>query len=313
VDNLRGLTPLLADDEPETAQLLALTILRSMDDEGDFVSAVRTADRYVDDFTDPSPVRALLVAEQAHLHHRVGLTDTEAMLDEAERLNDSHGPEPEWARGWIGSIRADWLDATGQTEAAIAMAGEALEASVTDRERMLWLQQLGFLLTVDDPKAAVRYLEEGLAATPHDRHLMVAAFHSNIAECLMRLNQPAEAAAHQLKALQGGAQLGITMLVGLSLIVAARVAALDAKWGQAARLHGAADRIVEDVGVALQPDDIALSEEMLAEVERQLGDAFRPAWQAGYELDVAEATEEGMRALESAARGERSGGSEPDG
>jgi tetratricopeptide (TPR) repeat protein len=302
IDNLRALIPLLRDEEPETAQLLALSILRFLDDDGDYVSGVQEADLYVSDLPAPTNARPLLLARAARSHHRVGDLDTEKLLDEAQRLREDVGAEPEWASGTIGIERVERLAATGQIEAAIAMATDALQGDLPDRGRVAWLVVLGIHVMGDDPGLAVAYLEEGLSITPEDQPADVMVLHSNVAEALMRVGEHARAAEHQLEALRIAAQLGMSMFVAVSLILAARLRAAESSWGEAIRLHAAADRVIFESGAVLHPDDVVLSDRMLAEAGTHVGDAYDGIRDGGYQLMVAEATVEGLRALEDVAQ-----------
>lgn len=297
IDNIRGVIPLLNDAEPELVQLLAVTVLGAADASADYVSYQREADAFVSDLADPTPTRALLLAWTAHLHHRVGDFSTDELLREAEDLVAAVGPEPDWSSGMVGTTRADWFEATGRPDEAIVMAREALERDLPNRGRRVWLDLLGILLIPDAPDSAVKVLEEGLALVPSDHRFRMAAFHSNIAEGLMRLGRYTEAAEHQLQALRVGTQLGIPMLVALSLIVAARLSALSTRWPTAVRLYAAADGIIAQSGTTLHPDDVELCNQMLNDARCQFPDTYDTLWNDGYRMDIAEAAEEGIATL----------------
>jgi non-specific serine/threonine protein kinase len=301
VDNLRGVIPILANNEPEIAQLLALAILGFLDRDADYISGAREADRYVSELTAHTVARSVLLAQAAGLHHRLGDFDTEPLLDEAQMLVDELGDEPDWASGSIGVQRTERLAALGQLDAALTIATEALQSDLPDRGRWIWLQEVGLLTMEDDPAQAVGYYEQALSLIARDEPAAMAMSHSNIAEGLMRLGEHRRAAEHQLEALRLGEQLGMPILVGLSLVVAARLRAADGEWKDAIRLHGAADRIIEESGAALYPDDVALSDEMLGQAKGHVGDAYEQMWAQGRELEIGEATSEGIHALEEVA------------
>ena len=117
-----------------------------------------------------------------------------------------------------------------------------------------------------------------------------------------RHNQSSRAADHQLAALRIAAQLGMPMFVAVSLILAARLRAAESSWEEAIRLHAAADRLIIAAGAVLHPEDVELSERMLDEARAQVGDACDGIRDGGYELTIADATVEGIRALEDMAQ-----------
>lgn len=153
----------------------------------------------------------------------------------------------------------------------------------------------------DDPAAGVDYFEQSLALIPAENLVASATTHGNLAEALMQMGEHERAAEHQLSALRLGEQLGMPLLVGFALIVAARLQAAAAAWLEAVRLHGAADRIIEEAGYMLDPRDVALSEQMLGDARSRVGDVYQRALDAGYALTIDEATRAGIQALQSAA------------
>jgi hypothetical protein len=82
-------------------------------------------------------------------------------------------------------------------------------------------------------------------------------------------------------------QLGVTVMVAYSLIVAARIEASHDLWESAVTLHAAADRLLDETGAALYDDDRRLSDAMLTGASAALGgSAFDRHQVDGRALDV---------------------------
>jgi hypothetical protein len=120
----------------------------------------------------------------------------------------------------------------------------------------------------------------------------------NLAEVALRTGDVAAAARHQGVCLELAMEVGASVMVAFSLIVAARIGAGDGAWELATRLHAHAESILDATGVALYDDDLRLSEEMLADARRALGEAaFEAEVASGRALDLASAATLGREVL----------------
>ena len=97
----------------------------------------------------------------------------------------------------------------------------------------------------------------------------------------MRRGDEPAAARHQAAALELAVQLGVTVMVAYSLIVAARIEGSHGEWSRAVTLHAAADRLLEETGAALYDDDRRMSDAMLEEARARLGRRVRPSQRRG--------------------------------
>ncbi len=295
--NIRALVAVLAQFDPETAQLLAITVLKHLDVEADYVSANTEAEEFAAQLHAVTPVRPALLAQVARSRRRLGRFDNDDLLDDARRNSGVTGGVPNWASAWVTIEQVEMLQAVGQTDVAIDLAREALAAELTEEGRREWLEQIGMMLMEDKPAEGIEYLERGLAMTPQERLYEYATLNNNIAETLMRLDDRTGAARHQLQALQAGMQIGMPILVALSLIVAARLSALETSWEVAVRLHAAASRFIEESGIALYSDDVELSEQMLGDARQVLGTGFDALWESGHAETLDSAAVEGAEVL----------------
>ena len=100
----------------------------------------------------------------------------------------------------------------------------------------------------------------------------------------------AAAAGHQRECLSLAFELGAPGLVAFSLIVAARLEALEERWEEATILHAQAESIIDELGLMLYEGDQRQSDVMLEQAHHALGDArYGAARQAGHALALPQA------------------------
>jgi len=127
----------------------------------------------------------------------------------------------------------------------------------------------------------------------------------NLAEVALRRGDERAAAHYQRIALVHALQLGTPLMLGLSLILAARLVAMRSDWATAATLHRQADLILEGTGLLLYEDDQRLSDEMLKHAREALGpEGYAAAVAAAEPLDVSAAAALAEDVLSAAEAGE---------
>jgi hypothetical protein len=114
-----------------------------------------------------------------------------------------------------------------------------------------------------------------------------ASSEGNLAEVALRRGDIPAAARHQRASLALALELGMSVMVGFSLIVAARIATLTGSWSVATRLHAHAELILDKTGIVLYADDRRASDEMLKAAREHLGDSnFSAARSSGRSSDL---------------------------
>ena len=143
-----------------------------------------------------------------------------------------------------------------------------------------------------DLDEAARAFGESLAVAPERGDAFVMIAHGNLAEVALRMEDLPTAALHQRMALRLAVQMGTPLMVGYSLIVAARMEAAERRWATATRLHARADAVLADTGVKLYDDDSRESEAMLLSARDHLGaDTFEKERAEGRALPLADAVD----------------------
>ena len=171
-------------------------------------------------------------------------------------------------------------------------------------------------LSAGDLEAARRHLAESLdiARALKDRHsIVIQTFNLGLAEYLG--GSPGAAEALFAESLDLASRMGmrsstVYALLGLTLADHGR-----ADPGRSARLHGAADQAMADLGHALEPLEARLAGLDRQRLRAAMGDdAFDAEYDAGRTLDLARAAQQAMQRLQSerAAPGAATLGSEPD-
>ncbi|GAC1597193.1 MAG: hypothetical protein NVS3B21_21560 [Acidimicrobiales bacterium] len=301
IDNLRILVAVVGLSQPERAQVLAYVVSRYLDSAHAYRDGLRELTGHLEELTAPTAVRVCLLTSFADLSLRTGdLEPAQRALDEAVSLHAVVGALPAWDDVAIERTRGDLASRRGDHTAAITAAKRVLETALSPRGRCRMWSQLGIASTaVGDYETARRAFTEelvGYRALGDDGFQMSAE--GNLAEVAMRIGDIAAAARHQKTCLELARAVGAPVMIAFSLIVAARLEALDGAWGVAVELHSQAESILEATGGALYDDDRAVSEAMLDDARQALGTvAFDSEVAAGRALDQAAAAELGITVL----------------
>jgi hypothetical protein len=166
----------------------------------------------------------------------------------------------------------------------------ALTKDVTLMERADLLNDRALVAGALGRGGAAALLGEAAAiAEQTDDHMLWMMANSNLAEHDLRDGDTAAAARHQREAMRLSAELDVPLVLAFGLIVAARIAQPMGLDGEAVRLHGAADVMLEEIGFELMFDDRDLSDAMLDAARAELGDRFDDELEAGRHLELADA------------------------
>ena len=215
------------------------------------------------------------------------LPPIESGLGLARRLGEPH------LTGRLLSVRAYAAYAQGDHAVAVRDAAEALRLSRRAGDRLIVVQMLGNLgnieLAAGDLDAARRHLAEALhiARTLNTRsHIVYQTFNLGLAEYLG--GSPDAAEALFAESFNLARRMGIRLITAHALIGLALVGHGRADPGRSARLHGAADQALADLGHALEP-----LEARLTDLDRQRlraamsANAFEDEYATGRALDPA--------------------------
>ena len=290
VDNLRALVPLVAEPAGVLAQELAFTIARHLDAVQSFREAIAELQRHVELLDAPSPAAVSLRTTLADLHLRTGdvYAAKEALAD-AETLLHEVGSLPEWDDVAIERTRGDLACRSGDHVTALEGATRALAGDLSQPGRARMCSQLGIAaMSLGDVDGAESAFEQELEAWRRvGNRVCEASALGNLAEVALRRDVPAVAARHQRACLALALQLGAPAMVGISLIVAARLLAAERRWQEATTLHSQAESILDATGLVLYEDDQRLSDLMLDDARDHLGAAgYGSARAAGHALDL---------------------------
>jgi hypothetical protein len=176
----------------------------------------------------------------------------------------------------------------GDPAAAVAEIRGALAGSHDDRSRARLYDLLGIALGMlgDLEGASDAFEHELRAATAAGMEMFVAATHGNIAETQLRLGNETAAAHHQVKSRELARAHGASVMVALSVMLAARLTAARGRHRDAVVLQAAADRALEHSSFALFEEDARARGELMDAGRQNLGgDEFHRAVAEGHELD----------------------------
>ena len=295
VDNLRSLVPLLPRDQIEAAQQIACTLGRYHNDAvHTFRDGIAEISRYVDVLPEPTGTRVSLLTTLAYLHLRTGDVETASgLVDDAEAVRAVQGV-PEWDEVAVDRARGEIARRSGDLEASVAIANEALRRPLTDRSRSRMYNLLGIsygaLGDLESAEEAFTTELELSRAVGYDGYIASAL--GNLAEVAMRLGNFEAAARHQRACFDLAVALGSVTVLGFSMIAAARLSGHRREWDTAVRLHARGEQLLEQTGLVLYDDDRRQSDELLARAGAALGTAaFADAAARGRSMGMAEAVE----------------------
>lgn len=304
LDNLRALIPEVSAEEPELAQQIACSIGRHHDAQQNFAEGIAELTRLTRTLDHKSTTRVSMLTTLAYMLARTGQVErAEEVVGEAKDLRDEHGA-PEWDDVGIERVAGDIARRSGDLERAIEIARTTLSGPLSERgqarmHNLLGISAagLGDLETAYDAFLHELELNEGLGLG-----VFVASAHGNLAEIASRRGETAQAAAHQQACLDLAIEQGSPAMLGFSLIVAAQIAAEREGWGVASELQSRAEELLEEIGLALYPDDEQKSAELMDQARAHLGETgFDEAWQRGRVMDIEEAVDQARRVLSGAA------------
>ena len=215
----------------------------------------------------------------------------ESGLDVARRLGELH------LTGRLLSVRASAANVQGDHAGAACDAAEALRLSLQSGDRLQAGRLLGNLgyyeLSAGDLDAARRHLAEALdiaRALSNRQSALQGTFNRGLAEYLG--GSPGAAEALFAESLDLARRMGMKRLTAFALLGLALAGRGGADPGWSARLHGAADQALADLGHALQPLESRLADRDRQRLRAAIGaEAFDAGYAAGRALDLAQALE----------------------
>ncbi len=291
VNNLRALISVLAPSNAELAQMIACMVVADAR-QSSFRTALEEGRGFLEQLVAPTQGRVSLLNNVAFILNEAQLSDQALVLiDEAEALAAVAGL-PAWLEGRLEQERGIVEIIQGDPGRAREIALEGLTRATSDRARANLLELLLLaLVDLGDYRAAIEAGVEALAISQERGDLeLVSLLLSSLAEASWRLGDHPAAAARQLESLSLGMQTGRRRDIAYACIMAARLADANKDCATAARLQGAADRLLDEAGASLYPADAALRLELLEACRARLGDeAFDLELAAGAALEVHEA------------------------
>jgi predicted ATPase len=295
IDNLRGLIPILAGVDAEGAQRIGFTIGRYLDAIESYQEGINELQTYLELLPAPTPTRVSLLASLAYLYLRGGqIVEAEEVVASAERLRSVVGSVPPWDDVSIERTRGDLAIRLGDCAEAAVAAKRVIGQPISLRGRARMFNQLGIAsVGLDDLDQALSAFEEEVDAYRQlGDEVYEATAQGNLAEIALIRNDYAAAARHQRACCRLALQLGMPVMVAFSLIVAARIAAVNENWVSAAELHAQADVLLQRTGIVLYESDRKASEQMLGRVRLHLGeDRYASAQATGRNMNLMAASD----------------------
>ena len=212
----------------------------------------------------------------------------ESGLGLARRLGQPH------LTACLLSVRASATNAQGDHAGAARDAAEALRLSRQSGDRLQAGRLLGNLgyyeVSAGDLDAARRHLAEALdiaRALSNRQSALQGTFNRGLAEYLG--GSPGAAEALFAESLDLARRMGMKRLTGYALLGLALAGGGRADPGWSARLHGAADQALANLGHALQPLEARLADHGRQRLRDAMGaEAFEAEYAAGRTLDLAQ-------------------------
>ena len=261
-------------DEP-AAQALAWSIAAYHDLTDAFRTGIEETTRWAARFRAPGPSRVGLLTRLADLHLCVGdLDEATALADEGAAMAHATGV-PEWDDAGLVHTSCELAQRRGDPARAAALAERALAEPHSLRGQTRLLNALGIALGAQgDLEGAADAFERELAvAQDADLPTFLATTHANLAETYLRLGDDAAAARHQAASLELAREQGRPVLIGFSMMIAARLVAARGAVAEAVALQAAADDVLARAAFALYAEDAEVRDALMAAARRELGDA----------------------------------------
>jgi predicted ATPase len=273
LDNLRGLVSLLADEDPSIAQQLAWSIGQYHDLLQSYRPGIEEVARHAAQLDAPTPSRVGLLTLLADLRLRVGEIELASdALAAARALQRDVGPPP-WDEVAVERTEGEIALRSGDHQRAARLAETVLKRTLPDRGQGRMWNLLGIArFAGGDHAGAAAAFEFELAAWQRlGLEALQVSTHGNVAESLLTFGDRAGAAHHQRRCLQLALRYGQPLMTVYSLMVAARLAADDARWATAVRLQIAADEQLALIGSVMYAADRRAADAVLAEAAAHLG------------------------------------------
>jgi tetratricopeptide (TPR) repeat protein len=301
LENLRGLLPIIARTDVETAQTLAIIVVSALQLASNRECLAEGID-LLDDLAAATQARAGLLVDVATAAIDAGQFGVGmALLDEAQAIESIVGI-PAWLDRRIEQERGIVALNQGDPDRARSIALAGLEHAATSNGERYLLDLLGLAAAeLGSYREAADATERALRISKDKGDLVSCATHlGNLAEIRLRAGDTVTAAACQSECLNIAAMIGSARPLAYSVIMAAKLAGESGDWITAARLQSAADRSIQEIGFSLYLSDRELCDNLLATAKRVLGgDQYDSARLAGQQLGIADAIEETRRVLES--------------
>jgi predicted ATPase/class 3 adenylate cyclase/tetratricopeptide (TPR) repeat protein len=270
LDNVRGVSSLLAQREPNLAQRLAWSIANFLDATQGEASMLDDFQTFASQFTIPTPELVGLLARRADLLLRRGLTSqADALLGEADALR----AQCPWDDVAVERTRGELLLREGRAADAAQLARAMLATAPSARGTARMHSLLGLALAEQGEwrEANEAFATESLIWERVGNDAALANARGNVAEVLLREGRNAQAAAAQLECLELATRHGQPVMVAYSAIVAARVAAPSQRWPEIVELLAAATSLLSSIGEQMYETDQAAVDELLQAAAKHLG------------------------------------------